>query len=61
MTQAFTQGEPNLLNEPIENSSETSLSLPEALSLLTPFNPFNKPDINDIISHKFFYQFRRLI
>ena len=33
MTQAFTQGEPNLANDPINISSETSLSLPETLSL----------------------------
>ena len=33
MTQAFTQGEPNLVNDPIEISSDTSLSLPETLSL----------------------------
>ena len=33
MTQAFTQGEPNLVNDPIEFSSETSLSLPVTLSL----------------------------
>ena len=33
MTQAFTQGEPNLVNEPIDISSETSFSLPETLSL----------------------------
>ena len=33
MTQAFTQGEPNLVNDPIDISSDTSLSLPETLSL----------------------------
>ena len=33
MTQAFTQGEPNLANDPIDVSSDTSLSLPETLSL----------------------------
>ena len=33
MTQTFSQGEPNLVNEPIEISSEASLSLPETLSL----------------------------
>ena len=33
MTQAFTQGEPNLVNDPIEISSDTSLSLLEILSL----------------------------
>ena len=33
MTQPFTQGEPNLVNEPIDISSDTSLSLPEILSL----------------------------
>ena len=37
MTQALTHGEPNLVNQPIEISSETSLSLPESLSL--PSNP----------------------
>ena len=35
MTQAFTPGEPNLVNEPKEISRETSLSLPETLSLLS--------------------------
>ena len=33
MTQAFTQGESNLVNDPIDISSDTSLSLPETLSL----------------------------
>ena len=33
MTQAVTQGEPNLANDPIDVSSDTSLSLPETLSL----------------------------
>ena len=33
MTQAFTQGEPNLVNDPIDISWDTSLSLPEILSL----------------------------
>ena len=33
MTQAFTQGEPNLVNEAVEISSEISLSLPKTLSL----------------------------
>ena len=33
MTQAFTQGEPNLVNDPIDVSSHTTLSLPESLSL----------------------------
>ena len=33
MTQAFTQGEPNLVNGPVEISSETSLSLPGTLSI----------------------------
>ena len=33
MTQAFNQGEPVLVNDPIEVLSETSLSLPETLSL----------------------------
>ena len=32
-TRAFTQGAPNLVNDPIEVSSETTLSLPETLSL----------------------------
>ena len=47
MTQAFTQGEPNLVNDPIEISSVTFLSLPETLSLpstppvsLTPTTSF---------------------
>ena len=35
MTQVFTQGEPNLVNDPIDVSSETSLSLPETFSLPT--------------------------
>ena len=33
MTQAFTQGEPNLVNDPLGFSSDTNLSLPETLSL----------------------------
>ena len=33
MIQAFTQDEPNLVNDPIEISSDTSVSLPESLSL----------------------------
>ena len=33
MTQAFTQGEPNLVRYPINISSDTPLSLPETLSL----------------------------
>ena len=33
MTHAFTQGELNLVNDPIDVSTETSLSLPETLSL----------------------------
>ena len=33
MNQDFTQGEPNLVNDPIDNSSDLSLSLPETLSL----------------------------
>ena len=33
MTQTFTQGEPSLVNDPIDLSSEISLSLPEVLSL----------------------------
>ena len=37
MTQVFNQGEPNLVNDPIDVPSDTSLSLPETLSLpLTP-------------------------
>ena len=49
MTQAFTQGEPNLVNDPRNNSSDTSLSSPETLSIpstppishtsTTPFPP----------------------
>ena len=43
MTQTFTQGEPNLIKDPIDVSSDTSLSLPEILSLsstpsLTPIS-----------------------
>ena len=33
MTQVFTQSEPNLVNDPIDVSSDTTLSLPETLSL----------------------------
>ena len=33
MTQTFSQGEPNLVNKPIEISSDTSFSLPNNLSL----------------------------
>ena len=33
MTQAFTQSEPNLVNNPIDIPSDTILSLPEKLSL----------------------------
>ena len=33
MTHAFTESEPNLVDDPIEISSDTSLSLPETLSL----------------------------
>ena len=33
MTQTFSHGEPNLVNDPIDNTSDTSLSLPETLSL----------------------------
>ena len=41
MTQAFTQGEPNLVDDPIEFSSDTSLSLPETLSFpSTPTTSF---------------------
>ena len=37
MTQTFSQDEPDLVNEPIDISSDTTLSLPETLSLpLTP-------------------------
>ena len=56
MTQAFTQGEPNLVNDPIDVSSDTTLSLPETLSLpstrsltqisQTPFPP-NFPTNHD--------------
>ena len=43
MTQALIQGEPKLVNDPIDVSSESSLALPETLSLpstpsLTPFS-----------------------
>ena len=33
MTQAFTKGETNLVNDPIDVSTDTTLSLPETLSL----------------------------
>ena len=36
MTQAFTQGDPNLVSDPIDNASDTSLSLQETLSLPSP-------------------------
>ena len=36
MTQSFAEGEPNLVNDPIEISSDTSLSLTETLSPPTP-------------------------
>ena len=44
MTHIFPQGESNLVNDPIDVSSDTSLSLPETLSLpsipsLTPISP----------------------
>ena len=39
MTQAFTKGEPNLMNDPIEVSSDKSLSLPETLSLPSTTSP----------------------
>ena len=49
MTEAFTRGELNYVNDPIEVSSDTNLSLPETLSLpstpsltqisQTPFTP----------------------
>ena len=37
MTQVFTQGEPNLVNDPTDVSSDTTLSLPE--TLLLPSTP----------------------
>ena len=57
MTQTFTQGEPNLVNEPTDISSDTCLAIPETLSLpstpstrrqtpTTPF-PLNFPTILD--------------
>ena len=33
MTQALTQGEPILVKDPLDASSDTNLSLPETLSL----------------------------
>ena len=36
MTQAFSQGEPNLVNDPKDVSSDTTLSLPETFSPSTP-------------------------
>ena len=33
MTQTFSQGKSHLVNDPIDNSSDISLSLPETLSL----------------------------
>ena len=51
MTQVFSQGEPNLVNEPIDISSDTSLSLPETLSLpstpsVTGQTPTNRFPLN---------------
>ena len=62
MTQAFTQGEPNLVNDPIEifnilNNQDTTLTLPETLSLpstpsvsqipTTSFPPILLTSLND--------------
>ena len=56
MTHAFTQGELNLANDPLDVSTETSLSLPETLSLpstpslspisQTPFPPNFPPNLD---------------
>ena len=44
MTQVFTQDEPNLVKNPIDVSSDTTLSLPETLSLpSTPSLGQNSP------------------
>ena len=43
MTQALTQGKPNSVNDPIDISSDASLSLPEILSL--PSTPSTKSQI----------------
>ena len=51
MTQAFTQGEPNLVNKPIDISSETSRSLPEILS------PPSTPSISQISKTSFLPNF----
>ena len=40
MTQAFIQDEPNLVNDPIDVSSYTTLSLPETLLLPQPLHYF---------------------
>ena len=42
MTQVFTQNEPNLVNDPIDFSSDTTLPLPETLSL------FSTPSLSQI-------------
>ena len=47
MTQAFTQGEPNLKNDPIDVSCDTSLSLPETLPL--PATPSLTPILQTTI------------
>ena len=56
MTQVFTQSEPNLVSDPIDFSSDTTLSLPETLSLFstlslsqisqTPFPPNFPTNLN---------------
>ena len=43
MTQAFTQGKPNSVNDPLDISSDATLSLPETLCL--PSTPSSKSQI----------------
>ena len=43
MTQNFPQGEPNLVNDPIEVSSDTTSSLPGTLSLPSTSSLYQTP------------------
>ena len=51
MTHAFTQGESNLINEPIDISSETSLPLPDTLSIPST------PSVSQISTTSFYPDF----
>ena len=57
MTQAFTQGEPNLVTDPIEISSDTSWSIPETLSV--PSTPSLSQTPTTSFPPKFPAKFRR--